>query len=64
MMTNACGSTRHTAQWPQFHTGVKRWMDLQARQTLFTTSVCEAEILTGMALLPAGRRRNPLEAAV
>lgn len=39
-------------------------MDSQARQTLFTTSVCEAQILTGVALLPAGRRRNAVEAAV
>ena len=30
---------------------------------LFTTAVCQAEILSGLAVLPQGRRRSELEAA-
>jgi toxin FitB len=32
----------------------------QPPQTLFTASVCEAEIHYGLARMPAGRRRNDL----
>jgi toxin FitB len=32
----------------------------QPPQTLFTAAICEAEIHHGLALLPAGRRRNEL----
>src|SRR3954454_24191097 len=32
-------------------------------ELLFTTAVCQAEILSGIAVLPRGRRRNGLEAA-
>ena len=30
---------------------------------LFTASVCQAEVLAGIAILPQGRRRRDLEAA-
>jgi toxin FitB len=43
---------------------VSRWMKAQAPTTLFTTTICEAEILYGLALMPAGRRRTRLEQAV
>ena len=43
---------------------VKRWMRAQPSTNLFTTSICEAEILYGVALLPAGRRRSALEEEV
>jgi predicted nucleic acid-binding protein len=43
---------------------VKRWMEAQPAATLFTTTICEAEILYGLALLPTGRRRAGLERAV
>jgi toxin FitB len=43
---------------------VKRWMEAQPPATLFTTAICEAEILYGVALLPTGRRRAGLEQAV
>jgi len=43
---------------------VKRWMEAQPAATLFTTAICEAEILYGLALLPTGRRRAGLERAV
>lgn len=36
------------------------WVDAQQSQTLYTTTVNEAEILSGIALLPAGKRRNRL----
>ena len=39
-------------------------METQPSTSLFTTTICEAEILYGVALLPAGRRRVALEQAV
>ena len=39
---------------------VERWMRAQAPSSLFTTTICEAEIRLGVALLPAGRRRQDL----
>ena len=41
---------------------VARWVGAQPPLSLFTTSVTEAEILHGIMLLPAGRRRGRLEA--
>ena len=43
--------------------GVLSWVDSQAPDTLFTTSITEAEIHTGIAMLPDGRRRNRLTVA-
>jgi toxin FitB len=43
---------------------VKRWMAAQPSTDLFTTAICEAEILYGVALMPPGRRRAALEQAV
>ncbi len=43
---------------------VRRWMRAQPLTSLFTTTICEAEIFYGLALLPAGRRRTRLERAV
>ena len=42
---------------------VLSWVDSQAPDTLFTTSITEAEIHTGIAMLPDGRRRNRLAVA-
>jgi toxin FitB len=42
---------------------VVRWVAFQAAASLYTTSITEAEILHGVLLLPAGRRRNRLQAA-
>ena len=36
------------------------WFDAQPTSSLFVTTVTEAEILTGIALLPDGRRRSGL----
>ena len=40
------------------------WVSVQPRATLYTTSVSQAEILYGIAVLPEGRRRLALAAAV
>ena len=39
---------------------VLTWFDAQSTSSLFVTTVTEAEILTGIALLPDGRRRSNL----
>lgn len=43
--------------------GVLAWMSSQPLTTLFTTTITQAEILYGLALLPEGRRRDMLVAA-
>ena len=42
---------------------VLRWIDAQLTDTLFMTSVTEAEVRTGIAMLPEGARRRSLAAA-
>jgi toxin FitB len=42
---------------------VAAWMADQDPNDLFTTSVSEAEILLGIAILPDGRRKSDLQAA-
>ena len=42
---------------------VAAWIAAQPPDLLFTTAVCQAEILAGIAVLPPGRRREGLEAA-
>ena len=37
---------------------VAAWMLAQPPRLLFTASVCQAEILAGIAVLPQGRRRE------
>ena len=39
------------------------WVAGQPAASLFTASVCQAEIFAGLAVLPQGRRRRGLEAA-
>lgn len=36
------------------------WLDAQSASSLFVTTITEAEILTGIALLPEGRRQQDL----
>ena len=43
---------------------VLAWLNVQPTSTLYVTTITEAEILTGIALLPDGRRRRDLTAAV
>ena len=43
---------------------VVAYLRRQPQATLFTSSVCEAEIRYGLARMPAGRRRNELASRV
>src|SRR3954454_3869425 len=42
---------------------VAAWISGHSIDVLFTASVCQAEILSGLAIMPEGRRRADLEAA-
>jgi predicted nucleic acid-binding protein len=42
---------------------VAAWIAAQPVELLFTTSLSQAEILSGLAVMPDGRRRRDLEAA-
>jgi predicted nucleic acid-binding protein len=42
---------------------VAAWIAGQPEDRLFTTAICEAEIWSGLAILPEGRRRLDLETA-
>ena len=42
---------------------VASWMAQQPADLLFTAAVCQAEILSGITVLPKGRRREALEMA-
>jgi predicted nucleic acid-binding protein len=42
---------------------VLRWLAKQTPARVFTTTITQAEILYGLGLLPAGKRRATLEAA-
>ncbi len=44
-------------------TGVLTWLDSQDTGSLFITAVTEAEIRTGISILPDGQRRRMLNAA-
>jgi hypothetical protein len=45
------------------HAGVLAWLDDRPTRQLFVTAVTEAEIRTGVAYLPEGRRRRHLAEA-
>lgn len=45
------------------NTRVMNWLDAQPPEEMFITAVTEAEIRTGIAILPIGERRRKLEAA-
>ena len=47
-----------------FNAAVVAWMAAQPRSTLFTTTVVEAEILYGVAVLADGARKTQLQAAL
>src|ERR1700722_11664697 len=42
---------------------VAAWISLRSIDELFTASPCQAEILSGLAIMPEGRRRDDLQAA-
>lgn len=43
---------------------VIEWLDAQIAETLFTTSVTMAEMLTGVSLLPDGKRKDALRESI
>jgi predicted nucleic acid-binding protein len=43
---------------------VLRWVATQSASRLFTTTITQAEILSGIELLPKGKRRAGLQSAV
>lgn len=49
---------------PRPDRSVEAWIAAQAPASIFTTTVTEAEILYGVRLLPQGKRRRELEAAI
>ncbi len=48
---------------PQPSPALATWIAAQPIETLFTAAICQAEILAGLAIMPAGRRRHALAAA-
>jgi predicted nucleic acid-binding protein len=44
----------------QRHPAVQAWLDAQAAETLYLTSITLAEMLFGVRILPAGKRKNAL----
>ena len=42
---------------------IVEWIVRQPSDDLFTAAVCQAEILSGLAIMPSGRRRADLEDA-
>lgn len=49
---------------PQPSASVLHWMQSEPLTALFTTTITEAELLYGAALLPDGRRRRALEGVI
>ncbi len=52
------------AMKPQPHPAVQTWLNDQAAQTLYLSSVTLAELLFGIAALPAGKRKDMLAQAL
>lgn len=52
------------AMKPQPNPFVQAWLNAQAVETLYLSSVSLAELLFGIAALPAGKRRDMLEQAL
>jgi predicted nucleic acid-binding protein len=48
------------AMKPEPHKAVRAWLNDQASETLYLSSVTLAELLFGIAALPAGRRKDML----
>lgn len=49
---------------PQPNPAVLQWLNAQEPQTLFITAINWAELLSGVAVLPAGRKREALAQAM
>ena len=52
------------AMKPAPNPAVRAWLNEQVAETLYLTSVTLAEMLFGITVLPAGRRRNTLTRAL
>lgn len=52
------------AMKPEPHPAVMAWLNAQAAPTLYLSSVTLAELLFGIAALPAGRRKDLLNQAL
>ncbi len=52
------------AMKPEPHPSVRDWLDAQAAETLFLSSVTVAELMFGIGALPGGRRKDKLAAAL
>jgi predicted nucleic acid-binding protein len=52
------------AMKPEPHPAVRAWLNEQAAETLYLSSVTLAELLFGIAALPAGKRKNALACAL
>jgi predicted nucleic acid-binding protein len=52
------------AMKPEPHPSVRDWLDAQAAETLFLSSVTVAELLFGIGALPTGKRKDNLTAAL
>jgi hypothetical protein len=46
------------------HLRVRAWLDCQGTETLFLSSITVAELLFGIGVLPAGKRKNSLASAL
>lgn len=57
--TNVLSSLIKHADVPE----VRRWMEGVPEDNLYTASMCVAEILAGISVLPSGRRRQIMEVA-
>ena len=52
------------AMKPEPHPAVRAWLNEQAADTLYLSSVTLAELLFGIATVPAGKRKNMLSLAL
>ena len=52
------------AMKPEPHAAVRDWLDAQAAETLFVSSVTIAVLMFGIGALPHGRRKDKLTAAL
>ena len=52
------------AMKPEPHAAVRAWLNQQAAETLYLSSVTVAELLLGIAAFPAGRRKELLSLAL
>lgn len=57
--TNVISELMRTAPEP----AVMQWFEMQADAQIFTSAITQAELLIGIAMLPAGQRRDQLSHA-